>query len=75
MDANAPIDYYPVNPTPITMGDATGMDLAGMYAAIDAGRLADEEHHRYCTRCDGPGPRPTGDHCAECGCPAPRPGR
>ena len=42
MDANAPIDYYPVDQTPITMGNPSGMDLAGMYAAMDAGRLADE---------------------------------
>lgn len=45
MAANRPIDYYPVDPTPITMGGPSGMDLAGMYDAIDAidaGRLADE---------------------------------
>lgn len=27
--------------------------------------------HDYCSRCDGPGPRPRSSSCPECGCATP----
>lgn len=32
---------HPVDSTSAAMGDPSGMDLDGMFAAIDAGRIAD----------------------------------
>jgi hypothetical protein len=32
---------YPVDSSNIRMGDPSGMDLTAMFAAIDAGRIAD----------------------------------